>query len=447
MQYLTKLPGFIRFSCLFLLTSCLLFPSSSMANDKVKPSNESMVAHSVDEVNTEPSGNGRINVFLDAGWWLDEDYIRQQIPVVNYVRDREVSDVHIIVTRHGAGSAGTNYAISFIGSRRFRGIDHDMEYWAASTNTGDDTRRGYTNTLKIGLIQYIATTSMVDKILIEFDYDEAAVIRDNGLEPERDPWNGWVFEIYGGGNFSKEETRSNSSSRFGFHADRITTEWKIRARPYFNFNKRTFKTDSGDIISQTHRHGFNTYVVKSLNNHWSVGVFGSGLSSTFSNMKFNAELVPALEYSYFPYREATRRSITIAYRMGYSYHDYIEKTIFDKESEWLWSQSLEAGARFQQPWGNVRAGITGSHYFHDFSYNRAEIFANVNIRVFQGFSLNIQGNYNIINDLISIPAGDLTLEQILLAQSQRSTSFSVSGTIGLSYTFGSDFSAAYNPRL
>ena len=447
MHFTTKLLRTDYLPGIMILAIFLLSPVLLLADDNKLQKDEENGGSDEQVVTADLSGNGRINVFLDAHWWLDEDYIRQQIPVVNYVRDREVSDVHIIVTRHGAGSAGTNYAISFIGSRRFRGIDHEMEYWAASTNTGDDTRRGYTNVLKIGLVPYIATTSMVDRILIEFDYDEAAIIRENGLEPEQDPWNGWVFEIYGGGNFSKEETRSNSSSRFGFFADRVTTDWKIRLRPYFNFNKRTFKTDSGDIVSQTHRHGFNSYVVKSINDHWSVGVFSSGLSSTFSNMKFNGEIVPALEYSYFPYREATRRSITVAYRMGYSYHDYIERTIFDKDSEWLWSQSMEASARFQQPWGNVRAGVTGSHYFHDFSYNRAEIFANVNIRIFQGFSLNVQGNYNIINDLISIPAGELSLEEILLAQSQRATSFSVSGSIGLSYTFGSDFSAAYNPRL
>jgi len=54
---------------------------------------------------------------------------------------------------------------------------------------------------------------------------------------------------------------------------------------------------------------------------------------------------------------------------------------------------------------------------------------------------------NLINDLISIPAGDLSIEEILLEQRQQATSYNVSGSIGITYTFGSDFSAAYNPRL
>ncbi len=391
--------------------------------------------------------NSRITVFLDAPWWLDHDFIREQIPVVSYVRDKEVSDIHIMMTRHGAGSAGTNYSISFIGGRGFKGTDYDLTYWAPSTNSSDDTRRGYTNMIKIGLVQYLATTRFVNRIIVNYEYDDQAIISENDFEPETDPWNSWVFEVYGGGNFRKEERQSNVSSRFGFFADRITEEWKIRFRPLFNFSKRTYITDDDTIISTSHRHGHTAYVVKSLDDHWSVGIFNSSLSSTFHNMKFETGLTPAVEYSYFPYNEATRRSVTLAYRMGLEFRNYIETTIFAKDREFLWSQSLQATAHFRQPWGNFRAGISGSHYFHDLSINRANVFANVSVRIFQGFSISFNTNLNLINDLIAIPAGDLSIEEILLEQRQQATSYNISGSIGLTYTFGSDFSAAFNPRL
>lgn len=393
------------------------------------------------------SANGRISVFLDAPWWLDRDFVREQIPIVNYVRDRELADVHILMTRHGAGSAGTNYSISFIGRRAYKDMDNDLTYWAPSTNSSDDTRRGYTNMIKIGLVKYIATTNLVSRILVDYDYDQEAIILANAVEPEVDPWDSWVFEIYGGGNFRLEELQSNVSSRFGFFADRITEDWKIRVRPYFNFSQRTFISGEDTIVSKSHRHGHTAYVVKSINDHWSVGIFNSSQSSTFHNMRFTTSLTPAVEYSFFPYNEATRRSITFAYRMGYSYRNYYEMTIFARESEFLMSQSLEATARYQQPWGNFRAGITGSHFFHDLSINRVNLFANVNVRIFQGLALNLNTNLNLINDLIALPAGDLSIEEILLEQSQQATSYNVSGSIGISYTFGSDFSAAFNPRL
>ncbi|MDR4988622.1 MAG: hypothetical protein RG741_07285 [Bacteroidales bacterium] len=417
------------FSIIFLVAASHSYPSS------------------INPASLSNNHNGKLSVFLDAPWWFDSDFVREQIPIVNYVRDKEVADVHILMTRHGAGSAGTNYSISFIGRGVFRGFDQDLTYWARSTNSSDDTRRGYTNMIKIGLVKYIATTPLVDRITVDFDYDEKAVILANALEPPVDPWNSWVFELYGGGNFRKEERQSNVSSRFGFFADRITDDWKIRVRPYFNHSKRTYITDEDTIISRSHRHGHEAYVVKSINDHWSVGVFNSSLSSTFHNMRYDISLVPAIEYSYFPYHEATRRSVTFAYRMGWGYRNYIETTIFAKDSEFLWSHSVSATARFQQPWGNFRAGISGSHFFHDVSINRANIFANINIRLFQGFALNVNTNLNLINDLIAIPAGDLSLEEILLEQSQQATSYNISGSIGLSYTFGSDFSAAFNPRL
>ncbi len=404
-------------------------------------------AETVEQNDIFRNNNERISVFLDGPWWLDQDFIRQEIPIVTYVRDKEAADVHILMTRHGAGRAGTNYAISFIGRRGFMGLDQDLTYWAASSNSGDDTRRGYTNKIKIGLVKYIATTPLIDRIIIDYDYDQEAIIRDNAIEPVVDPWNSWVFELYGGGNYSREERQKSYSSRFGFYADRVTTEWKIRFRPYFNFSERTYYTDNDTIVSSSHRHGHQSYVIKSINDQWSWGIFSSSLSSTFHNMQFEFELMPAIEYSLFPYNEATRRSVTLAYRMGYGYHNYEEMTIFEQDSEFLFSQSLEASARFQQTWGNFRAGVTGRHFFHDWSINRATFFANVNLRLFQGFSLNVRTNYDMINDLIAIPAGDMTVEEILLEQSQQATSYSFSGTIGLSYTFGSEFSADFNPRL
>ncbi len=392
-------------------------------------------------------GNGRIAVFLDEERWMDGDFIREQIPVVNYVRDKELADVHIIITRHGAGTAGTNYAISLIGTRAFAGKDYELTYWDPSTNTSDATRRGYTNMLKVGLVPYIANSSMADRIIIEYDYDQQAMVLEERDEPEQDPWNNWVLEVYGGGNFSSEQSRSNWSTRFGLRADRVTTDIKLRFRPYFNFNERKFKTANGTIVSSSHRHGLDSYVIKSINNHWSAGMFASSLSSTFNNMKFNVEFMPALEYSYYPYQEATRRSITLAYRIGMGYYNYLNITVFAKDQEYLFGHALEASARFQQPWGTLRAGVTGSHYFHDFSINRAQVFANIDIRLFQGFSLNMRMDYEMINDLVSISAGNLTLEEILLAQTQQTTNYSVSGSIGLTYTFGSSFRAAYNPRL
>ncbi len=393
----------------------------------------------------DDASNGRLSVFLDCPWWCDTDFIREIIPLVDYVRDKELAQVHIIMNRHGGGNAGTTYTISFFGMKQFAGMFHELEYWAPSTNTADANRRGYTEMLKIGLAPYIVRTNMAQFVKVNYSYDPKRT--EKQAAPVKDPWNNWVFEIYGGGNFSKEEKNSNMSFRWGGSAEKVTHEWKIRIRPYFNYSERTFITTDATIKRESHRNGFNGHLIKSINDHWSAGLMANMLSSTFHNMNFNIEINPAIEFSLFPYREATKRSITFAYRMGYGYHDYIAETIFMKTEEYLFGHSIEANVRFQQPWGTMRAGLSGSHYFHDFSANRATFNTNLNLRLFQGFSLSLSGNFDLINDLVSIPKGNMSIEDILLQQRRQATSYQMSGSIGLSYTFGSRTTGVYNPRL
>jgi hypothetical protein len=392
--------------------------------------------------NTEqPAPNDLISVFLD--FFTHQQYIRETITFVNYVRDRELSHVHIMMSSHGSGSAGVNYVISFIGRRRYEGMNNVITYWAPGTNTADETRRGLVRMLNMGLVPYLAGTSLSSQISL-------SIAGQQSIQriPVADPWKNWVFEVYGGANFSKEERQSRFDSRWGFSASKVSEDWKISFRPYFNLNERNFKTNDGRIInSRSHRHGFNSHAIRSISQHWSAGFFVSILSSTFHNARFNIAASPGVEFSVFPYSESTRKAITAVYHIGVASNNYIEQTIFLKEREVLGSQSVNLSARFQQPWGSFRASIVGSHHFHDYSSNRAELFARLDLRIIKGLSLNISGNYDLINDLVSLPAGDLSLEEILLQQRRQATSYQMSGSIGLSYSFGSQFSNVVNTRF
>src|SRR6056297_964543 len=161
--------------------------------------------------------NGNLKVFLDLQYWTDKNYIRQEIPIVDYVRDKELADVHIIMTRHGAGQAGAIYKIRLLGRQNFSGMDNELEYWSSSTETEHETRKGYTKMLKIGLSPYIVSDgSMADKLSIDYETDN---IQANEIE-ETDPWKRWVFEIYGGGYFDSEQTRNSMHIRYGIYADK-----------------------------------------------------------------------------------------------------------------------------------------------------------------------------------------------------------------------------------
>ena len=58
----------------------------------------------------EPSPAGAappaVRVFLDCPSGCDSTYIRKELNFVDHVRDREVADVHVLVTAEGAGGGG-----------------------------------------------------------------------------------------------------------------------------------------------------------------------------------------------------------------------------------------------------------------------------------------------------------------------------------------------------
>ena len=413
---------------LFIISVFFLYPFVS----------EGQVASAQD--NGSKTVNGRISVFLDFLW--HQQYVRERVNFVNYVRDKELSHVHIMMIRHPAGSAGDNYVISFIGRGPFEGTNNVITYWDPRTHTTDETRNGLVDMICIGLVPYLSGTDMLNKMKVTI---KSEFLRDT--VPVVDPWKNWVFEIYGGASIDKEKRRSRFDSRWGFSVDKISEDWKIRIRPYFNLNQRTFVTDDGDITSKTHRHGFHGNLIRSINQHWSVGLFVRMLSSTFHNIQFNVETSPGIEYSFFPYKESSRKSVTVVYQIGVGYHNYMEETIFLKTEENLANHSLNISANFQQPWGLFRAGISGSHYFHDFNANRVELSSRLDLRIRKGLSLNLSGNFDFINDLVALPAGELSLEQILLQQRRQATSYQMSGTMGLAYTFGSKFSNVVNTRF
>ncbi len=401
-------------------------PTTTHAQDTILPANTSI--------------NGLIDVFLD--FRTHNQYIREKIYFVNYVRDRQLADVQIMLNSHSSGTAGRNYVFTFIGREKFTGMNNEITFWAPSTNTDTETRKGMVDALTLGLMPYVANTPIAGKITISIsDIDTAQV------EKVEDPWKNWTFEIYGGLNLNQERKQSSFDSRWGFYADKLSADWKIRARPYFNINRRSFITDDIEIRRNQFRHGFDGYLIRSISQHWSVGFFLDMLSSTFHNIEFNIEAEPGIEYSFLPYTEANYRAITLNYRIGAGHHRYIEETIFYKMQENLYHHSLNFTTRLQQPWGSFEAGISGSHYFHDYTANRISLESDLELRIFKGLSLNLWGSFEFINDLVALPAGALPIEDILLQQSRQATDYEVSAHIGLTYTFGSEFVNVINTRF
>jgi hypothetical protein len=389
-----------------------------------------------------PSSAGAPLMYLDCRR-CDGSHVRGEIQFVNHVREASSAEIHVLVTDQPTGGGGRRYTLAFIGSGQFADVRHTLTYNAQATDTSAEEREGLTGMIKLGLVPYVARTSLAPQLQVRFTRSAATP-----RAPVQDKWNSWAFEVYGGGNYQTESSQDTWTARYGISANRITEDWKLRVRPYFNHNGRTIRrTDRDDIVISQRRHGVDTHLIRSLGGHMGAGLFAEYLTHTLDNVRHSVTLTPAVEYSVFPYTEATRRQVTFTYRVGYELVDYFEETIYLKTEEALLNHALNASVQVRQPWGSIFSSLTGSSYLHDFDFHRIALNSNVSFRVGGGVSLNVGGSYQRINDQLGLPRGNASLEDILLQRVRLATSYRTTANLGLSYTFGSIFSNVVNPRL
>ncbi|MEZ4829720.1 MAG: hypothetical protein R3C61_26060 [Bacteroidia bacterium] len=396
---------------------------------------------SADWALADPGDN--LKVYINCAS-CDHAFIKSEITYVDYVRDQDQADVQIFITRMTTGSGGASYEMSFTGYNSFGNIRHQIRYEVLPTATSDQVRKGIVKRIEAGLLIFLANTPLADQIKISVPVNNRPTREER---PQKDPWDYWVFTIYGSGNLSKETSKSASSGEAGFRADRVTEQWRVRTNGEINHSKNRFFIDNEEVISIRDNNYFSGSLVGSISNHWSAGIFTDLSHNSYRNIDFMVRTMPAIEYSIFPYTEVNRKELTAVYQMGYVYNNYIEETIYEKSQEHLLRQTMALTARFNQTWGNVFSRLEASNYMHDFSKRSLQLDSFVTIRVFKGLSARVSTNFDLIQDQINLPRRDATLEEILLQQRQLATNFDMGFGVGLSYTFGSMYNNIINTRL
>jgi hypothetical protein len=386
----------------------------------------------------------RLAVFLDCGF-CDETFIRQEMAYVDYVRDREVADVHVLVTQESTGAGGEAHTFDLIGQGPFQGMDYSTVYSTNVDATEAEERDGFLRTLQATLVPYLLQTPLGERLTVGVEPLEGA--ETGQAAPRDDPWNNWTVEIYADGSADFESRQKSLDTRYGVYVNRVTEDWKIQLRPFFNYNYDEFERDEGTITSTSRRNGFTSYVVRSISPHWSVGAFGDVFTSTFDNVDMRYRLMPAVEYSVYPYREATRRQLTIAYRVGGSHIAYRDTTIYGETEQLLPEQTLSAGYEVTQPWGQVDVGVNASQYLHDLDRYSLRFNGSLEVRVTQGLSIEVGGQLALIQNQLNLPKGDADLEEVLLRRRQLETDYQAGLSFGLRYRFGSIYNNVVNTRF
>ncbi len=396
---------------------------------------------------TPKPNNGKVNVFYDcqSTWKCNNyyDFVRTEVKMVEFVRDRFYADVHLLITEQGTGGGGSIYRLQFLGQKRFQNQNDTLEVSAAATATDEEVRKEFVKKINLGMIKYVSKTDFAQYLTINFDVPKGDSIK----KTEKDPWNYWVYSIGGNINFNGDTNYSDNNYNANTNISRVTEDQKFSL--WLGYNRNENKYIYGKDTTRVSNNRLNLYneYGKSINQHWSIGVEVGAASSTFENIKFRAKITPKVEYSVFPYKDFNAKRLVFGYSIGPQFSAYNDTTIYFKKRELRGQQTAYAIASFTQKWGNINIGLDYSNYLHDFSINKFGLGGAIEWRIYKGLRLAMFGNFEFIRDQISLPKGSATRDDVLTRRRLIGSSFNYWAGTGIRYQFGSQNNSVVNPRF
>ena len=397
-----------------------------------------------------------LRVFIDQ---MDayRDYLTEEITYVNFVRDRTLAQVHVLMTSLNTGSGGTEYTLTLTGLQNFVGINDTLTYDSMQMDTTDTRRQGLLDALTLGLVQYVIKTPLKNRIVvIRREQTETKTMAPSQVT---DKWNYWVFNISTGSmRWTGETSRKTMSISPTISIDRVTEKWKlnyvISSSDQITKNKLTvtdpvtkIKSTVWDRAVTSNRVFLRWTMIRSLSSHWSLAFHGAYRKSTLENFKLRVVSASALEYNVFPYSQSTRREFIFDAEVENDNLWYYEETVYNKTKEYLVYGTLSTSYNARERWGTLSIAASAASYLHDLDKYRIGASCTLSFRILAGLSLDVSGSYSRINDQLNLRKRGVTDKEALLNLIQRATSFSTSESIGLRYTFGSIYNNVVNPRF
>lgn len=385
--------------------------------------------------------SGAPKVFFDCR--CDLNYVREQIPIINYVNDRTEADIHILFTDQRTGSGGREYLLLFVGQRNFAGMNDTIKYNINQIDSEDLRRAKMVDALKAGLTKYIFKSPVADRMKITFTDGNG----EDSLSANVDDWDSWVIRTSLNTSLSGQQTAKHGNIGSSVSVNRVTEESKIYLYASLNYNESNYDYGETKISSISRRQNVSATYIGAINNKWSWGLWSSLTKSTYSNLNLALSFAPGIEYNFFPYSEANQRQFRVEYRVNVNYNRYEFETIYFKMKEVLYSHLLRFSFELIEPWGNAGFRLSGSNYLHDFNLYSLSTDGFISVRLLKGFSLDFKGGYSKINNQLALPRGQASLDEVLLARKEIATQYSYNFGIGVSYSFGSIYNNAVNSRF
>ncbi len=369
------------------------------------------------------------------------DYIKEEIPFIEIVRQRQDAHVHALITVQSTGGGGQEYTLQFIGQFEFEHENDELKFTTPADATDDEIREKLVHWLKIGLMRYVSHTQNASHIKIQYEH-----MKEEKPKP-RDRWKRWVFNINLDSYMRGERSVKSINLFTDISASKVTEKLKVELYFGGSYRRTTFKTQDLSVISLNKSYYGGAGYIRAITEHWSWALFFYGRSSSYENITFSGTFSGGIEFNIFPFSESTRRMFRFIYKVSTKQVWYDEETLYGKIKEFLWSHSLRIHLFLIQRWGNISLSIEGSNYFHDLSKNRLVFYAMSSFRLVRGFSFRIGGSYSLIHDQLNLPRRGATPEEVLLQIKELETQYSYYLFFGFEYTFGSIYSEVVNRRF
>lgn len=392
------------------------------------------------------AGNAELAVFLDCkNRSCDREFVFRELPFIKFARDPKDADVHALITKQRS-AGGRRHVLSLYGVANYEGQDLSLNVATPNDASNDQVRRAVLEKLKLGLIPYLLNTDLANSVSVEFN--TPTIAGDNQEAPESDPWNSWVFRSEVGTNMENEDSRRLEEYWGSFSANRVTDEWRMGVGVDHNQkNRRFILEDESELNDDTTRTSLTGAIIKSVSDHWSLGIGASNQKSTYRNLNQGSRLAAAAEYNLFPYRLSAEKALTLGYFVGATEYQYEQITVFGLLEETRMDHGLFAEFDIDQTWGDISVGLRSAQMLDDTSLYRVSLGGNLSYRVTRGLSVSLWGESSLIKDQFYLADTTASTSDILLGSAALNTDTETRLGVRLRYTFGSVYNSVVNNRI
>jgi hypothetical protein len=401
--------------------------------------------------------NAALRVYLDCSvHGCDDDHMKTEMTWVNWMRERQDADFHMLVTSEQTGGGGRRYVVVAIGQRAYAGHTDTLEFTSKPDEVVDVLRTSLLRLIGQLLVPHAAKGPLGSQLSVAFKPAEGGA---SSSAPARDKWNFWNFTISGNAFVNGESQQSFVDAFTEVGANRTTERWKIRTNFYQQVSRQRFvyQVDTGtspntdtltivDVGRQRSAFG-SAYVARSYGEHWSLGARTIVGTSRYNNLELASQLTAAVEWNLYPFKDYTRRRLTVLYTAGVRSLDYQDTTIYGKLAETRPIQTLHATIGAKQRWGEANVTLSGSQYLDALKFYSLGLNGNISVNVARGLSFETGGSFSRVRNQLYLSSVGLTPQDVLLRQRARATNYRYFTFFGLQYRFGSIFNSVVNSRF